>query len=475
MICILSATECSAQGKKVDFVKILEYSRVNYEIKSDTNFYLSSINWEGNRCDQHYSKKVEFNPLGEPISYHLSCDVNFGYLFLYWNDYYGRFGIEYTLSDTIKGTYNEISFEFESDSHKSHSLKIEFDEENETTHFYELDKRLIEFYKNWLMGDATIENTFETPPFFDFSTLQIEKIQRFYSNFSTNGDTILNTQYFIDSSFHNNRWSRDSLLIKQHKSFHIQKGNEIISYLAHVLPESIEIEAYTYDSILQTTNQRMLKRFGNDTLYDIQLNTRFEDSQFISDYFVKGNHPIEIYLNPYRKYRAYPYLMLDTLKQRKIQIVRDTTGMIISGNATGISSQGDTLKSVLRLSPIGINNEYGIDIIENKEPKIIECREITKTEQRDYDIISLYPNLDLKPITQLRLIDKDAVIGGAIYFYPLPQKSKKIKSGYRTKKSPTYRQSIWRKTKKLKSTDRKVKIRKEEDYDGYTIYEFHYL
>ncbi len=475
MVNLFPVLECSAQGKKVNFVKIIEYSPVNYEVSSDTNFYLSSINWEGDRDGQYFYKKIEFNLEGEPVSYHLSVNLNLGYIYLFWNDYQESFGIDYTLSDTIMGTFKTISFDFESDFLKSYSIQSESYDENETIHFYKLEDGLSAFYKNWLMGDAMDRDTIDVPAFFNFSKLPIEKIQRFYSNSTTHGDTILYTQYFIDSCFQNNRVSRDSLLIKQHKSLEIRKGKETTSYLAHILPESIEIETYTYDSVAQSTNQRMLKRFGNDTLYDIQLNTRFEGGQFISDYLIKGNHPVESTMYPYRKYRSYPNLKLDQLKQRKIHIARDTTGMIISGYAEGISSQGDTLKSVLRLFPISITDDYGFDIVEHKEPKIIEAKIGTQREQRDYDIVSLYPNLDLKPLSEHHLIDKDAVIGRAKFLYAQPQKSRKSKRRYKTSKGPSYKQYIWRKTKKIKSTQRKVKIRKEESYNGYTIYEFHYF
>ncbi len=464
--------DCSAQGKKVDFVKTIDYSPINYEVRNDTNFYLSSINWEGDRSNRHYSKKVEFNPRGEPISYHLSCNANLGYINLFWNAYYDNFGIDYTMSDTIKDTFSKISFEFESDTLRSYSLQVEFHNENNTTYFFKLDSSLVDFYNNWLLKDARNENTFNYPDFFDFSKFSIEKIRRPYLSTVTLGDTIVRTQYDIDSNFHNGILNRDSLLVRQHKSFNIQKGNLKKSYLAHMLPESVEIESYTYDSILNTTNQLMLKTYGNDTLYEISLKTRLEGSNFISDYFIKGNHPKVTASNRRVRSSTYRWYVFDTLRQREIHIIRDSFGKIISGTGSGLSSGGEHVESRLAIYPLF--KQEGFTLMENNSPMIVQFNGPEKSENRIFELISTYPNLDLKPLSIIQLINEDGVIGGNSYPYQM-QKSSKVKRKFRTPKNHTFEKYIWRKTERIKSADRKVKIRKEDDYNGYTIYEFHYL
>jgi len=472
LLSILPARECFAQGKKFDFIKTLKYSPINYEVKSDTNFYLSSINWDRSSNNRYYSKTIEFNPQGEMVSYQLSSNIDLGHIYLFWNSYYGNFGIDYTMSDTVKGTFSKISFEFESDTLKKYILEVEL-YGKETSHFFNLESTVIEYYKNWLLDDAKVknENTFIYPDFFDLSKLPKEKIRRHYLSTVTVEDTIIRTQYYIDSNFQNGISIRDSLLIRQTKSLKIQKGNESINYLAHILPESIEIEAYTYDSVLMTTNQRMSKTFRGDTLYDIFLNTRMDGSNFISDYFIKGNHPK---VTPSKRRvisSTYRWCDFDTLRQREIHIVRDSSGKIISGTGSGLSSGGEHVESRLVIYPLF--KQEGFTLMESNTPMTLKFEGPEKSENRIFEIISTYPNLDLKPLSTIQLINEDGIIGGNFYPYQL-QTSKKVKRRFRVSTSPTYKQFILRKSKRIKSSDRNVKIRNEDGYNEYTIYEFHY-
>ncbi|PHR48030.1 MAG: hypothetical protein COA32_05755 [Fluviicola sp.] len=392
--------------------------------------------------------------------------------------YYSKlddFHLEHSLVDTTNSTEFKISISINSDDElKSEIKEIYYHSKNHKVVYYDYDREVVDYYRRWISEDAKLENSFEKPNIYDKHILQKKRVSQKYEEHDTlKGDTSILIKYHIDTLFSNKSLIRDSIFISQRKDYKTSINGVSSSYIEFRTPDRVKIESFKYDSINEKTEQFLTEIYKLDTLYVINLNSSLENSKLVSSYRVQGNHPSEFKLFPFRDYQNY--YPLDTLSQRFIHLVRDSSGVIEKGTGWGISSIGDTVRFRAYQQQLTLRDM--IKIKESNTPYVIEIKTSNSTETRMVQIISVYPNIDLHPLIDIQKIDEYGRIK-----VPLSDKAKQRERrinnflSFFNFRLPVNKKKLYLPSDvtKVRSNEKNVKCWREDGYDSYIIYEYHY-
>lgn len=385
------------------------------------------------------------------------------------------FHLEHSLVDTTNSTEFKISISINSDDELKSEIKEIFYHTNAgKVVYFNYNKEILDYYLRWISEDAKLKNSFEKPNIYDKHLLQKEKVSwEQLEKHTLKSDTSIITKYRIDTLFTNESLTRDSIFISQRKDHVTSNCRVSSSYMEFQTPDRVRIESFKYDSINENTEQFLTEIYKSDTLYVINLNSSLENSKLVSSYHIRGNHPLEFKAIPYINHQnIYP---LDTLSQRFIHLVRDSSGVIEKGTGWGISSMGDTIR--FRAYQGQLERRDMIKIKERNTPYVTEIKTSNTTETRMVQIISVYPNIDLNPLINIQKIDEYGRIK-----VPLSDKAKKRERridnflSFFNFRLPVNRKKLYLPSDvtKVRSNDKNVKRWREDRYDSYIIYEYHY-
>ncbi|MDD2983570.1 MAG: hypothetical protein PHQ74_09290 [Crocinitomicaceae bacterium] len=485
LIILLTSCFSIGQKKQLDFIKTIKYSPIDYSENADLVILSVYLEKEDPNDRSRMTKELSYLPNSKLDAYTLESYGELETIYIYWRKD-EIFYVAHEIIDTISANTLKIEFEISLDSLEFGSITNEYRNLNKTdfyklnqddkeyynldkTDFYKLNQDVIDYYKNWCNKYIGLTNSLQTPEIYNWKKLTKEKLKWEIWESIKQGDTLITTNYDIDSVFSNKSIQIDTIFKGQRKHLFKRNNNVITSYEERRQIDENTIDSYSYDSISNNTNQRLTKVIKNDTLYDIKIKTFLEEGNYISHYDIIGNHPLEYtYMN-----NKSLWLKFDTLRKRTIHIIRDSNGYIFKGNALAISSNGDTLTCTVYSRPSHkVNYENDIQLVERQTPYKLYFKESNLTVERKFDIVSIYPNIDLVKLGKANLILKEGIMANP-EFKILKRKTKR-RSQNRKTNTLIPPKHIRKKSKRVKSELKKVKKWKEDDYMGYTIYEYHY-
>ena len=278
------------------------------------------------------------------------------------------------------------------------------------------------------------------------------------------------TFYYVDKYFTDSDVIIDTLFIKETHSNLVTEKSKTWSLNEVRTDSTLHHEEYFYFSDKDSTYQIMYDLLNKDTLLRVFLSTVLIDDTLYSYYRIIGNSQNEIEGNK-RK-------ILGKVLERDLSIKRDLQGYIIEGTAKGIVV--DDLQG---------NQQVECKIVLIDEDKLTGQKKLVQSQNAgnspfpgkvyveakngtylvEYDLISTYPNIDLKPLSNIKLLWADGIFAHPYEVSPKinnrkPKKSRNVKPEYK------------RDSKRVQ-TNRKMKYEKWEKINSFnelTIYEVYF-
>lgn len=467
------------QGKQIHYIKTVKHSSVDYANKNARSFISNIIIQKQDESGLHYSKDIHYDTNGVVVSYSLSCYKNDGVesIHISWRKHENNLFIEHSIADTIRNTVYELTYHSNNSGDNDNcSLSINRIDHIDSDIQLKTDE-VKKYYLDCLEKDYEKLDSFGQVPFPDIN--RFKKLKNRYSFFredKTENYKIWES-YFIDSIFIDGNLDKIDTILKEKSKIFYKTENGITEYKRdYYLGTSHTFEGYTYDSIQQKTEQLLYKTNSeNDTLYRISSDTKLEMKAMVSNYKIIGNYPDErnFYYGSY-----YPKEFI--FKERTIRVVRDTSGYKISGEANGITREDVKVKCTFYTEPPSKDfNQYILREITS--PSKLSENNKGKVYQNyyfDYSIITMLPNIDLKPLIKFNYITSRGTVGVIIdeNCFPIKSYSKGVKNKRHRKRNslkPEYKIETKRIEKNKKNN---FEIWKREEYGGMenTIYEVYF-
>lgn len=462
------------QGKTIDYVKTVKYSSVDYGNK-DARKYISEITID--RHDPfgaHYTKIIEFDTNETVASYLLASYKDEGYesIEISWRKFDNELEVHHTFSDTTHQKSYELRYITNNNGIDDNCVLNVNQLDQLYTDIQLKPNEVKSYYLDWIIKDFGKLDSFYAIPFPDMNQfIKLRNRNELFAENNTENSKIWES-YYVDSVFINGNLDRIDTISKEKVIRYYKSENGITEYKRdYYLGSWHTFEGYVYDSLKNTTVQLLYKTDAeNDTIYRISIGTKIENNTMVSDYKILGNHPDE--RNFY--YGSY-YPKEPIFKERTIQVIRDSTGFMIRGDAKGLTVDGANVKSAFyTLKPDKDYKNY--TIWETKAPSQLSENFNNRSYRYDYSLISMLPNIDLKPLMKFQYITPFATVGSihVTDYTPHPKfKSEEHKSSL---KNRSYKPEYKYETKRIEQ-NKKLNYEKwkREEYEGeYTIYEIYF-
>ncbi len=465
------------QRKQIDYVKTIKYSSAGYS-NTNARSYVSKINIQKHNEFEYYFKEINFDTNEVKYFYSLNYSDHIGieYFSFSWHIDY-KLHIEHSFVDTLNNSWYSINYLLNF-SGEQDSCSLIINQFNNSHLEIQLNTEEVKkYYMEWIEKNYEKMDSFDRVPFPDITQFKKLKSRHNYLVNDKTGNYKIWESYYIDSIFIDGNLDKIDTILKEKSKIFYKTENGITEYKRdYYLGTSRTFEGYTYDSIQQKTEQLLYKTNSeNDTLYRISSDTKLEMKTMVSNYKIIGNYPDErnFYYGSY-----YPKEFI--FKERTIRVVRDTSGYKISGEANGITREDVKVKCTFYTEPPSKDfNQYILR--ENTSPSKLSENNIGKVFQNyyfDYSIITMLPNIDLKPLIKFNYITSRGTVGVIIdeNSFPIKSYSKGVKNKRHRKRSslkPEYKIE----TKRIEKNKKKnFEIWKREEYGGkeYILYEIYF-
>jgi hypothetical protein len=479
-----SLSYCFGQKKNVDYIKTTKLSHVNY-VDKNTPLFKSEELFTQYYTNGRFYKKVRYNADSSIYSYSLEYSndganfESYEMVSIYYSfDHTGNpfYGIFHSVLDTSRSTVNRISIEKDEGSMEfSSNMEMEY-LSTDLTENYKVPNSIATRYINWVKHDLDELDSMNIPPWLGAIDWNLKQSRQSFRDLERIGHNQTATFYYVDKYYSDSIINVDTVLIKQVHSDLVTENSKTRSLNEVRTDSTLHHEEYLYFSDLDSTFQIMYDLLNGDTVSRIFLSTVLLKDTLYSHYKIIGNHPrwgSSIYTDKY----------LGEVLEREIFVKRDSSGYIVSGWAKGVVV--DELKgnqNVRCLIGVRENGKrpfmqkkvfQGHDFSKPPYPSKVYVETQKGMIQAKYDLISSYPNFDLKPLMKIKRIRYLGIIDGP---ENKPQISGKRKFRIGRRQRRKYKPEYKRGTKKTMSNRKKKYERweKEDAFQEKTIYEVYY-
>lgn len=475
-----SLNYCFGQKKGVDYIKTTKLSRSNY-VNENSPLFKSEELLTRDYTNGHFYKKAQYNADSSIYSYSLEYFndgdnfESYEMISIYYsfddagNPYYGIF---HSVLDTSRSTVNRISLEKD-------KVSLEFSSNMETdylstdlTENYEVPDSIANKYIKWIKHDLDELDSMNIPPWLGAIDWNLKQSRQSFRDLERIGHNQTATYYYVDKYYSDSVINVDTVLIRQVRSNSITENSKTWSLNEVRTDSTLHHEEFYYFADRDSTFQIMYDLLNGDTLSRIFLSTILQNDTLYSHYRIVGNDQrgaSNIYADKY----------LGDVLEREIVVKRDLSGFIIGGWASGVVVDDLYGNQAVGCSiiTVDLHGQRAIQQTHHHGSKPFGGKVYRKIEGQEllvkYDLVSSYPNIDLKPLLDIKQIGYLGIMNDPMQTVDLLGKRKYRKDkGRKQKYKPEYKRG----TKKV-TVDRKNKYerwKKEDAFKEVTIYEVYY-
>jgi hypothetical protein len=481
-ILILIKLNSFGQRKQIDYIKTVKHSSVDNTNK-DARSYVSKINIQKHKESEYYLKEINFDTNEVKYFYKITYSdyIGFEYFSFSWHKDF-KLNIGHSFEDTLINKRYSINYLLNF-SGEQDSCSLIINQFNNNYLEIQLNAEEVKkYYMEWIEKNYEKLDSFDRVPFPDITQFKKLKSRHNYIVNQNTENYKICESYYVDSIFLDGNLINIDTILKEKSKIYCKTENGISEYYKdYQIGTKHTFEGYIYDSIEHKTKQFIYETISeNDTVYRISIDTKIEMNTMVSDYKIIGNYPYERYF-----YSGLYYPREFIFKERTIRIIRDSTGYKIRGEANGITKEDVKVKCTFyTINPSKNYTQYRLK--ENVTPNRLSenIKSVNgKTNQNyyfEYSIISMFPNIDLKPLMEINYVTNKRTVVKSLNYYLIPNKypkGMKYKSHQKRMdniyKIPEYKYETKR-IEKNKKMNFEIWKREESGGKEFTIYEVYF-
>lgn len=472
-----SVMHCLGQKRDIDYFKTTKLSQIESEdrtslpLKREETFTQDYTNGSFRKYVRYNtdsslrSYSLDYINEGEDGGFYEMIQIQYAF-----DD--GRnpfYGIVHSVIDTSRSTINRISIEKESDERMlSSNMEVSYFS-NGLVETYEIPDSITAKYLDWIVEDVSKLDSMRIPPWLGSIDWKLKKLKEDLRKNTGIGHGQTTAFYTIYSSYSDAEIIVDTVFLKKvHQNVTID--NSVTRSLNVVETDStLHHEEYYYFSDRDSTYQIMFDLVHGDTVSLILLSTVLRYKTLYSHYQIKGNPPWAIG-------SMYNDNYLGEVLERELMIQRNSSGFIVGGWANGVVVDDLHGNQKVRCSIVVENrgDQYVVQQTHHTGSKPFGGKVYRKINDElvsvRYDLVALYPNIDIKPLLNMRYLDHY----GVMYNLNLGVTKNKRRRGKRKsgKYKPEY--TVGSKRVEVNRMKKYERWEKEESRGERTVYEVYY-